>query len=152
MAGIFFYVKPLAPITITTVTTNLTLLQVIAPTNHRVLIWQSEFPFNGITAADPPVLLEWLIQSTAGTMTALTPIPYDATYDETVLTTAQHTATAEPTAGNIKWSEYVHTQTGLILPHTKPIVVPGGTRLGVRYTSGTVTGTVKCAPVLLCEE
>jgi hypothetical protein len=149
MAGLYFTVKPAAVITLVASATR-TLLQVIAPSNHRVLVHRLEISFNGVTAADPPALLELLIQTTAGTMSALTPVPDDATYDETIQSTAQHTATSEPTASTIKWAGYSHTQNGLIIPG--PWVIPGGTRLGLRYTTGTITGTVTTAPLLRCEE
>ena len=153
MAGLFFYLKPAAPITVTTGAGPLTWLQLIAPSSHRVLVHELDVSFNGITAADPPVLLELLIQTTAGSGgTSLTPVPYDASYDETIQSTALHTITTTPTAGSIKWSEYVHTQTGIIRPFPKPIVVPGGTRFGLQWTTGTVTGTVKVTPCMLCEE
>lgn len=156
MAGLLFSVKP-TQITIVTATGPITLLQIIAPTNQRVFVEEVLFSFNGVTAADPPVLIEALFQSTAGTTTgSVTPAKWNPSDSESIQTTANYLASGEPTAGNIIWGDYIHTQTGdrETAPsiRTPGFIIPGGSRLGFRYTSGTVTGTVKCQVVAKCEE
>jgi hypothetical protein len=82
------------------------------------------------------VQVRLLRQTTAGTMTSLTPVMLGVG-SETVQTTAQHTATVEPTAGNILDIAEVHPQSGyeVVIPFDQPIEVPGGGRLGVECTA-----------------
>lgn len=112
--------------------------QVVAAANHRTHITEYNISFNGVVSTDNPVLVEFLIQTDAGTTSAWTPIKANATDDETLQTTGRHTATAEPTTTDIKFSSRVHPQSGwhVQLPFNEAIPVPGGTRLGVRCTSG----------------
>jgi hypothetical protein len=116
-----------------------TLLQLVAPTNQRLLVKEISISFKGITSTDAPILVDLLRQTTAGTMSALTINPDDAGYDEALQATAQHTATAEPTAGVILYSEEVHPQGGAFLwqaPYKAERICKGGTRLGLRVTAG----------------
>lgn len=131
-----------AAITMTTAAGPITALQLIAASNHRAIVKKIEVSMNGITAAEAPVLWDVVVQTTAGTMSSLTPGKKNSSDDEAVQTTAQHTATAEPTATTVLWRGYYHEMTGGLIP-LFDIPIPGGTRLGVRYTSGTLTGTVK---------
>ncbi len=151
MAGISLIAKP-SPITLITAETH-TLIQLIAASNHRAVIKRVEISMNGITAADPPVLFELCIQTTAGTMSALSLIHKNPLDTETIQTTAQHTATTgtDPTTGNLIWGDYFHGQSGGVLAITD-IIIPGGTRVGLRYVAGTITGTVKCSPCIELEE
>lgn len=156
MAGLMFTAVP----SVTVIATGAgpkTILQIAAPANQRVVVSEILLSFNGVTAADPPVLIELLYQSTAGTASALTPLKVNSSDTEAIQTTAQQTFTVEPTAGNIIWRDYIHTQTGdreipLYSPKLPGWIIPGGSRLGIRYTSGTVTGTVNCAITAVCEE
>src|SRR4051812_36005515 len=74
-----------------------TVLQLVAATNHRVKILSWGVYFDGISATAEPVQVRLLRQTTAGTMSALTPTKGDESITDTLLTTAQHTATIEPT-------------------------------------------------------
>lgn len=143
MAGILLTASP-AAITMTSASGPITALQIVAASNHRAILNFAEVSMNGITAADPPVLFDVCIETTAGTMSSLTLIHKNALDTETIQTTAQHTATVEPTATNILWRGYYHEMTGGVIPLQK-IVIPGGTKLGIRYTSGTLTATTKLA-------
>src|SRR6187200_1914628 len=78
-----------------------TLLQLVAAANHRFVVKEIAVSFAGTSATDPPVLIEVLRQTTAGTMTALSPVKANDADEETLQTTAQHTAIVEPTAGDI---------------------------------------------------
>ena len=52
MAGVLFSVKPVV-MTIVSASGPITLVQIIAPTNQRVIVEELVFSFNGVTAADP---------------------------------------------------------------------------------------------------
>jgi hypothetical protein len=116
-----------------------TVLQVVAPANQRLKIKEWGVSFDGVSVTGEPVQVELLRQTTAGTMTALTPVKLVAG-SETVQATAQHTATAEPTAGDILDSQEVHPQGGYgkIFPFNQEIEVPGGGRLGIRCTAPAI--------------
>lgn len=142
MAGVYFTCQPGE---ITTGTAAKTLLQIIAPTNQRLLLEHIWIDFKGIVGTDAPILVDILIQTTAGTMISLTPQKWNANDDETLQVTAQHTATAEPTAGAVKMSREVHPQAGFDWGYPgnpRPLVIPGGTRLGIRVTAGVTTSAV----------
>jgi hypothetical protein len=113
-----------------------TVLQITAMTNHRLHIKRWAVFFDGISSTAEPVQVRLLRQTTAGTMTSLTPVKLVAG-SETVQTTAQHTATAEPTAGDILDIAEVHPQSGyeVVVPFDQVIEVPGGTRLGIEATA-----------------
>ena len=121
---------------IATGTAAKTLAQILAPANHRVQLKRLEISFDGVTNTATPIKVDILRQTTAGTMSSLTPVKR-GNFTETLQTTAQHTATAEPTAGDVLRSFYVHPQQGEVweAPFDDPIDIPGGTRLGVRATA-----------------
>lgn len=133
-----------APITLTSATAK-TLLQLIAAANQRAMLKEVEVSFNGVTPADPPIQVDLIVQTTAGTMTALTGVKVNSGDAETIQTTAAHTATAEPTNTSLRKSGYVHEQEGdrRVFRFDGAIPIGGGTRLGVFVTPGTLTGTVK---------
>lgn len=149
MAGVFFTAAPGA-VAIASATAK-TVVQLIAASSHRVHIHQIDLGWNGVTAADPPALVELYIQTTAGTMSSLTLAKYNAGDDETLQTTAQHTSTVAPTDSTLKWSTYVHPQTRAPIIFKIPFVIPGGTRVGLKITPGTMTGC-SVSPTILCEE
>lgn len=113
-----------------------TVLQVTAPTNQRLQLKRWGIFFDGVSSTAEPVQVRLLRQSSAGTMTSLTPVLLSAG-SETVQATAQHTATAEPTAGNVLDVAEVHPQGGyeVVLPFDQMIEIAGGTRLGVEATA-----------------
>lgn len=129
---------------ITTGTSVKTLLQIIAPTNQRLLVKEASVSFKGIVSTGTPAKVDILRQTTAGTMTSLTPVKWNSADDETLQITAQHTSTSEPTAGDVLWSEEVHPQTGYTwqAPFGMEFVVPGGTRLGLRVTTAETTSAI----------
>lgn len=109
-----------------------TILQLVAAANHRVIVPKITISFEGVTATDPPIQVVVLRQTTAGTMSALTPSKDNSGDDETLQTTAQHTATAEPTASDILETQLIHPQGRGIFG---PFVMIGGSRLGVAVTA-----------------
>lgn len=135
MAGVRFSVTANA-ISLSAATVK-TLQQILAASNHRVLVTAISVSFNGTTPTNTPVLVEVLVQSTAGTGTTNNPVKKNAGDDETLAVTGLKAHTAEPTAGNILFSDYVHPQAGkpFVIPFDGPLVVVGGQRLGVRATA-----------------
>ena len=81
-------------------TTAKTVLQIATPATIRARICALTVGFDGVTAANPAVLVELLRQTTAGTMTGVTPAALESGAPAS-LVTAQKTATAEPTASTV---------------------------------------------------
>lgn len=151
MAGLYFTLKK--EITLSASVGPITLVQLVAPSNQRVEVVGADVSMNGVTSSDPPVLFEILTQSTAGTMSALTPGKVNPSDSESVQSTAQHTAVSEPTAGTVICGEYISSLTGGFIPLPNGVIpVAGAGRLGIRYTSGALTGTVKACITLTCRE
>lgn len=117
-----------------------TVLQLVAATNHRVKILGFGVYFDGVSSTAEPVQVRLLRQSTAGTMTSLTPVKKDDSLAETLLTTAQHTATAEPTAGDVIKAVEVHPQSGYeyTAPFGGEVIVGGGDRIGIECTAPAI--------------
>lgn len=123
-----------------------TIMQIVAAANHRVVIPQISVSFEGVTTTDAPIDVQIMRQSTAGTMTSLTLTKDNDSDDETIQTTAQHTATVEPTAGDVLARKLVHPQGRADFG---PFVVKGGGRLGITTTAGV---SVDCIVSALIEE
>jgi len=123
---------------ISTGTSAKTLLQIVAATNQKVKIDEISVSFDGVSNTATPIKVDVLRQTTAGTMTSLTGVKDPDDWDETMQTTFQHTATAEPTAGSVLMSEHVHPQQGYTwqAPFGREIHIGGGDRLGIRVTAG----------------
>lgn len=140
--------------TIATATGPKTIMQLVTPTNQRVACTGVDVSMNGVTSSDPPVKFDILTQTTAGTASSLTPGKVTPADGETIQSTAQQTFTSsEPTTGTVIASAYLSPLTGGFIPIPKgEILATGGTRLAVRYTSGTITGTVTAAVTMHCEE
>jgi hypothetical protein len=113
-----------------------TVLQVAAPTHQRLKIKRWGVFFEGIVGTDAPVQVRLLRQTDAGTMSSLTPVKQVAG-SETVQATAQHTASGEPTAGDVIDVAEVHPQSGyeIIIPFDMPVEVPGGSRVAIECTA-----------------
>lgn len=121
-----------------------TLFQVLAPANQRITIYGGEFGLGGADPSTVPVLFDWVLQTTAGTASALTPQYQDRGIAETKLATLQKDFTAEPTlstvtdaAGDIYIYFTIHQQGTYLWRPPFPIVVGGGERVGLRYRSAT---------------
>lgn len=111
-----------------------TVLQIVAAANHRVRIDKIVASFEGATAGIAAAQVRLLKQTTAGTMSALTLVKDNADDGETLQTTAQHTATAEPTAGDVIESQFVPSYHGQRI-FVGPFWINGGDRLGIEVTS-----------------
>ena len=129
---------------ISTGTSKKTLLQVVAAANHAVMLNEISISFKGTVNTNAPILVEIARQTTAGTMSSLTPSKDHDDSDETLQVTAQHTATAEPTEGDVIMRELVHPQTGFIwqAPFGKDIKIGGGDRLGIAVTAANDVNAV----------
>ena len=114
--------------------TPTTILQLVAAANHAIRLTKLKIGFHGIVNTNEPVLVELVRQTTAGTMTGLTPVKSDDSIADTLDTTAQHTATVEPTEGDILDQFPVHPQTGIVEP-IEDIVIGAADRVGVRVTA-----------------
>lgn len=114
-----------------------TLLQLVAAANHAIEITEISISFHGVNNTHEPITVELLRQTTAGTMSSLTLVKADDSNGDTFDTTAQHTATVEPTGGDVVRTYAVHPQTGAVIPITDraPIIVGAGDRIGLRVTA-----------------
>lgn len=142
MAGVGFRV---VSDEIATGTSDKTLVQVVAAANHAVLINSISISFKGTSNTAAPIEVQVVRQTTAGTMTSLSPVKSPDDSDETLQTTAQHTATSEPTSTDVLARELVHPQTGHTFPFKaldKPIKIGGGDRLGVLVNAGVDVSAV----------
>ena len=136
MAGVAWQVRCAA---VATTTSTKTLLQVIAASNHRVLLEYCKVTFQGIVATDAPIQCEILIQTSAGTSSAATVNKWNAADDETLQITAFEAVTVEPSASTIKVTDYVHPQGGKVWTFGMGLPVLGGTRLGFRTVTPGVS-------------
>ena len=128
-----------------------TVIQLVAASNHRTLVWAYHVSFEGVVTTNAPVFCELLVQTTAGTMSALTPVKRDDSIGETLQTTAQHTATAEPTAGDVLEVKEIHPQMGYekLYPFGGELIVGGGDRIGIEVTA---PAGVNCRAEMAFEE
>lgn len=156
MAGVFFTLDS-GMVNAPAANTNLTLVQVVPPTNQRVLVHHAVFSIDGTSATDDTFACELATQTSAGTASALSPGKFNETDGETIQTSAQQTFTGEPTTTTIKAAGHIQEEGDRFewgYPRNpNPIPVKGGNRLGARIRPGTtITGTVKVRVILLCEE
>jgi hypothetical protein len=97
-----------------TAATAKTVLQIATPATTRARVCEVVIGFDGVTAANTPVLVELLRQTTAGTSTATTPAALDPGAPAS-LATAGRNHTAEPTAGTVIKSWRVTPVGGLLV-------------------------------------
>lgn len=137
MAGIFG-VAQTAEVALAAATAK-TVIQLVAPANHRVKILGWGVFFDGVNTAGEPVQVRVLRQTTAGTMSALTPVQI-VPVSETIQSTAQHTATAEPTPGDVLDPIECHPQQGYEVkyPMGQELIIPGSGRLGIECTAPAI--------------
>jgi hypothetical protein len=141
MANLNFAVTTEGEIAMASAGTAKTILQLVAPANQKVDLRSVSVGFDGVNPSAEPNTVELVRQTTAGTMTAATPVK-DSAAAETIQTTAQKNATAEPTLGDVlrRWEH--HPQAGSFVEKfdKREIEMAGGTRLGLRVTC-PVAGT-----------
>ncbi len=136
-----------------TAATAKTVLQLVSPANIGVAVRGLAISFDGTSGSAEPGSVELFIQTSAGTMSAVTPRHDDTRVGLTIQSTAQKTATAEPTTTTMLRDWHVHPQTGVEFRWwlDEEILVAGtsATRLGVVVTMPAV---VNCRARLFCEE
>jgi hypothetical protein len=123
-----------------------TLVQIrgVASLKARVVAWGVSF--DSVTAADAPVVVDFLFQTTDGTGSAATEVAINP--DEPVaLVTGFHSFSAEPTPGGILESYNVPPQGGMIVreypPGREPMLTNAtSSRLGIRCTAPAVCNAV----------
>lgn len=122
-----------------------TILQVVAPTNQRLLVNRYGIFFDGVSTTAEPVQVRILRQTTAGTSSANTPVKRNNSDAETLQVTARDTFTVEPTNSDVYDVFEVHPQQGIdvILPLGQEIPVKGGDRLGIECTAPAIVN-VRC--------
>ena len=123
-----------------------TLLQLVTPATRRAKVTGFSIALESVTATDVPVLVELMLQTTAGTASAVTPTPFDQA-DPAALCTAQKSFTAEPTASTVIRRLKLTPIGGLIVydfPEGEEITMAVSTRLGLRVTAPQAqTGTAE---------
>ncbi|KKM85100.1 hypothetical protein LCGC14_1292460 [marine sediment metagenome] len=136
---------------ITTGTALKTILQLVAAANHRVVVKEISISFKGTLNTAAPILVQVARQTDAGTMSALTPKKMNESDQETLQTTAQDTATVEPTLTDDVISEEVHPQGGYTwqAPFGGEIIIEGGNRLAILTTA---IAAVNCVARIVFEE
>jgi hypothetical protein len=136
MSGVRFAVTTEGEVALVAATAK-TVMQIIAAANHRIHIDLLKVTLKGIVPTDTPVLVEILRQTTAGTVTALTPKKVNDADNETLQVTASKNASAEPTPSDVIDEFLIHPQGGYaeVKPFNKPIPIIGGGRIGIRITA-----------------
>ena len=129
-----------------------TVLQIVAPTNQRLAILGFSISFDGILATAEPVQVDLVVQTTAGTSSAGTPVKEMVGLgSEAIQTTSRKTITVEPTTTDVLRRYEVHPQSGREVRFglDDEIILAGGTRLGIRCTAPAI---VNCVAHISVEE
>jgi len=110
-----------------------TVIQLIAPANHRVKILRWGLFFDGTQPRNEPVSVRILRQTSSGTASFFSLVKLDDSLSETIQTTARKTFTLEPTDGAILESYNIHPQQGIFVPYVlgQELIISGGSRLGI---------------------
>lgn len=115
-----------------------TVLQIVAPTNQRLKLTNLSVSFDGTTNTATPAQVRVLRQTTAGTMSAGTAVLVEKELSETIQSSFQYNATAEPTAGDVLRQFTVPVFMGqyeIFYPYGQELLVQGGGRLGVEVNA-----------------
>ena len=114
-----------------------TVLQLATPANQNAAIRSFSVCADGTSGTAEPMAIELVTQTTAGTMTSVTPAK-DPGAPGTVQCTAGKNASAEPTTTDIVREYELHPQDGMERVFGGPgdeITVYGGSRIGLRITA-----------------
>jgi hypothetical protein len=117
-----------------------TLLQLVTPSTREAALMGFTLSAKSVVAGDVPMLVEILLQTTAGTSSGVTPAPYKRTNLPASLCTGclKSFSGTEPTASTILRRFYETPVGGLIVyhfPEGQEIQIPVSTRLALRVTS-----------------
>ena len=116
-----------------------TLVQVVTGATAKARIKEWGVSFDGVDATKTPIRVDLLRQTTAGTSAALTLVKNDPD-DVAALASALQDFSAEPTPGDILWTEYVTPAGGfdrVQLPLGEEIVMQESERIGLRVVVPT---------------
>ena len=125
---------------IATGTSAKTILQIIAASNHAVMIDRVSISFEGTSNTAAPIQVDFVRQTDAGTMgTSASSIVKDPDdWAETIQTTIRDTSSSEPSGTVVLESFLVHPQGGMdwcAQRLEQRIKIGGGDRLGIRVTA-----------------
>ncbi len=133
-----------------------TIMQILAGTNHRVVIAGADISLQGTTPSNAPVIFDFLVQTTAGTAgsgaTTVAEVLQDRGQDEDpelTITCYDGSGAAEPTASSVIAEFSIHEQGTFPWRPEKPIIVKTAERVGLRYKRATF---VAVSVTLYCEE
>jgi hypothetical protein len=116
-----------------------TVLQIVAPTNQRLMLKRWGVFFDGTSSTAEPVQVRLLRQTTAigGSPTTVTPVRLNAGSETLQATAASSAGGSEPTASDVLDVFEVHPQTGVdvVFPLDQDVTITGGTRLGIECTA-----------------
>ena len=127
--------------------TTLTLVQLVAATNHGITIIAWGVGFNSVTAADEPIQCRLQIQTSAGTSAASTQINHrNHALDghETFATTGRDAFTGEPTKDTNFPTRLVHPTSGyeIWFPVDDEIDIGSAERIGLEVISGALASSL----------
>ena len=123
---------------------TLTIVQLVAGTNHPISILGWGVGFNSVAAADEPILCRLRIQTSAGTSGTGTIEQQDRQHNATFDTSALIDFTAEPTDGgdlvDVWPTKMVHPSSGYELwyPEGKEPTIATAERVGLQVISGVL--------------
>lgn len=116
-----------------------TVLQVGAPANQRVKVLGIKLTADGVTSSAVPISVRILRQTTAGTMTSVTPVPVEKDLSGiTIQSTGAKNASAEPTASDVLDTFFVPAFMGayeVFYPFGQELIVQNGKYLGIECTA-----------------
>lgn len=135
MAGVGFIMSA-AEIALVASTAK-TIIEITAAANHRALLEQFGFFFDGATVTNEPVVVELISITTTGTGSAGTAQKKDPDMSETLQTSFKYNMTVEPTGITVLKRWNIHPQSGyeVIQPLTSPWPLPGADLIGIRCTA-----------------
>ena len=127
--------------------TTLTLVQLVAATNHGITIVAWGVGFNSVAAADEPVQCRLQIQTTAGTSGASTKINHrNHALDghETFDTTGRDLFTVEPSKDTNFPTRLIHPSSGyeIWFPEGDEIDIGSAERIGLEVISGVLNASL----------
>jgi hypothetical protein len=141
--------------TLATVETK-TLLQLLAATNHPIVIIGYGISFNSIAAADPAVAVRPQIQTSAGTSDDYSTSirRRDRLQAGTLDVTARNAFTVEPSKTDDYPTVFIPAQSGYEVwwPEEGWITLAAGERLGLEMISGTLNASIQAAGYLAFDE
>ncbi len=136
--------------------TTKTLLQLVAATNHPLVVIGWGISFNSVAAADPAVAVRPQIQTSAGTSSDYSASirRRDRLQSGTLDVTARNAFTVEPSKTDDYPTVFVPAQSGFEVwwPEEGWITLAAGERLGLEMISGTLVASIQAAGHLAFDE